>query len=191
MLSKPQSPITDQNLVKLPQTPSKIGVFVSGGLDSALLYHFLTLANSNGHHTIVPITVVKNSQTLNIVKTLLSYYNYFGEPLILNGTVPEAVVQCYNMNFNKVYLGSIKELPEFLVGWSSSTYSETKFFKTPFKNLDKRQIVKLVIDQKLQRLFEITHSCATREIGRCNTCNRCRERKWAFEQLDLVDPGVL
>ena len=180
-------------MINLPSRAIKIGIFISGGLDSALLYYFLHKANvdANQRHKIVPITVIKNSKTLDYVTSILSYYNCNEDLLTMDGTVIQSVIKSRSLGFDKAFVGTIKELPEFLQGWESSTYSQNKFYRTPLAKFDKRQIVQAIVDNQLTKLFELTHSCANFEIGRCNKCNRCRERKWAFDQLDLVDPGVL
>lgn len=184
-------------MIELPKSPSKIGVFVSGGLDSAILYYLIVEANRTQNHSIIPITLVKNQNSLHYAQTVINYVHLSLkiDPVaatILDGKdIVQAVTQAYQQGLNRVYVGLIKELPEFLVGWKPSARPETKFCKMPFKDLTKVDLVQLVLDKKQENLFLITHSCATESTGRCNVCNRCRERKWAFESLALSDPGVL
>lgn len=112
--------------------------------------------------------------------------------MILHGSqVKPALKQAHLLRYDRAYVGLIKELSEFLVNWQSTAYPDNAFFKAPFSNLTKIDVIKLIIDQHQEQLFHITHSCAVQSIGRCNTCNRCRERKWAFDSLALTDPGVL
>lgn len=178
-------------MIFLPNKPIKVGVFVSGGLDSALLYYLLNQVAVPGLHTIVPLVIEKTEHTIPLVTGIQEYFKDQRSLTIVDGTVQSAVLKCHADGYNRVYVGTIKELPEFLIGWQSTTYPETRFFHTPFKNIDKSQIVQLIIKEKQEKLFELTHSCANQPIGRCNECNRCRERKWAFDKLDLLDPGVL
>jgi 7-cyano-7-deazaguanine synthase in queuosine biosynthesis len=184
-------------MITLPNKPKTIGVFVSGGLDSAILYHMVLKANVGQQHTVVPLTLIKNSTSLQFAQTVLNYiHSSFGLPLatpvILDGTqVKPAIDQAYNLGYDRVYVGLIKEMPEFLIGWESSAHPENEFFKTPLKDLTKDNIVRLIKEQQQDTLFYITHSCAVQEVGRCETCNRCRERKWAFNTLASIDPGVL
>ena len=48
-------------LITLPDKKSKIGVLVSGGMDSAILYYLLLLENRwrGNLHTITPIAVMR------------------------------------------------------------------------------------------------------------------------------------
>ena len=56
-------PKNDQRTVTitLPQNKSRIGVFVSGGLDSAILYYLLLLENklTGNIHEITPLSVMR------------------------------------------------------------------------------------------------------------------------------------
>ena len=182
--------------IVLPDNPFTIGVFLSGGLDSAILYYILLKLNA-GKHTIVPLTLVKNVHSVKFAQNILNYiHSSLSLPpapiKVLPGVdVKNSINEMYSDGFQQVYVGQIKELPEFLVGWESTAHPENRFFKAPFKNLTKAEIVKLVIEQKQETLFYLTHTCATQEVGRCGECNRCRERKWAFDSLALTDPGVL
>jgi 7-cyano-7-deazaguanine synthase in queuosine biosynthesis len=184
-------------MITLPNEPKTIGVFVSGGLDSAILYYMVLQANANSRHTIVPITIIRTFTSVQTIQDMLNYvHSVFNlpaiKPTILTGSqVAPAVQEAYNLGYDRVYVGIIKELPEFLIGWESSSHPENVFFKTPFKDMTKVDIVKLVKEQQQETLFHITHSCANTVIGRCKECNRCRERKWAFDSLALTDPGVL
>jgi 7-cyano-7-deazaguanine synthase in queuosine biosynthesis len=184
-------------MILLPNNPSKIGVFVSGGLDSAILYHMVLQANVDSKHNIVPLTVIKNSSSLQFVSSVVTHIQTsckvpLVSPTILSGTqVKPAINQARRWHYTRVYVGLIKELPEFLLGWESTAYPDNDFFKAPFSNLTKIDIVKLTIEQHQEQLFRITHSCAVQDTDRCNTCNRCRERKWAFDSLALTDPGML
>lgn len=175
----------------LPNRPTKIGIFLSGGLDSALLYYLIKNEAQLGLHSIMPIVIKKTEYTIPTVTKILDYFNNQHPLTVVKGPIQNAITKCPSYGCSRVYVGTIKELPEFLINWQSSTYPESLFFRTPFKDLNKSDIVKLALKEKQEKLFEITHSCAVLPIGRCGTCNRCRERAWAFNSLDLIDPGVL
>jgi 7-cyano-7-deazaguanine synthase in queuosine biosynthesis len=111
--------------------------------------------------------------------------------LLKSLNVKSAINEAIILGFKKIYVGVIKELDEFLIGWESNNFKNTKWVEGPLEPLDKSQIINLIIKNNLEHLFFITHSCAVKEIGRCYTCNRCRERHWGFAQLGLTDPGTM
>lgn len=169
-----------------------VGVFVSGGLDSALLYHLLL----KEHDNVVPLLVFRNSDqqqyALNVIKHTQSKFGSNICPIFLKSTdVKSGIAESLRLGFKLVYVGVTRELDEFLVGWESNNFRNTQWCQGPFSELDKSQVVDLVRENNLEELFLITHTCAAQSQGRCLTCNRCRERAWAFSRLGLTDPGTL
>ena len=59
----------------------------------------------------------------------------------------------------------------------------------PFENLYKFQTVDLYFRLGVESLLEVTHTCTEQPEGRCNVCWQCSERRWAFSQLNKIDPG--
>jgi len=191
--------------IGLPERKSKIAVFVSGGIDSAILYYLLCLENKlhQNMHEIVPLTVYRKEGSKNFARLVISHVNAsleksYTEPLIVgNNQLPEpeqvksGVCEAEKLGFNLAYTGLIQQLPQHMINWQPIPYSETDFFKAPFKNLNKSHIIDLCVKFNQESLFYLTHSCSASEISRCNDCNGCNERTWGFEQLKLVDPGKI
>lgn len=178
--------------MKINVPAGRVGIFVSGGLDSAILYHLILKENKD----VVPLLILKNNEQYNrawaVVQYLQQLHNAHCEPILLrNKEIRAAIREAIGYGFNLMYLGVIKELEEFLVGWEPNNFADTDWVVGPFKDMDKSQIIQLVIDNNVEQLFSISHSCAELPIGRCNHCNRCRERAWGFSQLGLTDPGVM
>ncbi len=187
----------------LPEKPSKIGVFVSGGIDSAILYYLLHLENKDNKHTIVPFSIMRKEGSKyfsHLVPTHIQ--SELGLPLtkpIIVGkpNLPEdqqvksGVMEVFQKGYDFVYVGVIEQLPLHMVGWQPIPATETEKFKTPLAKLNKSHIIDLVKKLKQEALFAITHSCSSLELGRCYNCNGCNERSWAFKQLDLEDPGKI
>lgn len=178
--------------MKIDVPTGRIGIFISGGLDSAVLYHLLLQENKE----VIPLLVHKNPYqqqfALGVIEYLQDLHNIKAEPVLLKSrNIKLAIQEAFLNQFKVVYLGVIKELTQFLVDWSPNNFKETKWVRGPLIDLDKTDIVKLAIENNLQHLFYITHSCAVQETGRCLTCNRCRERAWAFNQLGLTNDGTL
>jgi hypothetical protein len=189
----------------LPTESSKIGIFVSGGLDSAILYYLLMEENKrqNNIHEIVPLTVLRKEGSKNFAQLVVAHvqsafhYSYSESLKVGDNTLPEpeqvksGVQDAFKLGFKRVYTGLIEQLPEHMIGWDKIPYNENDFFKAPMKDLNKSHVVDLCFQFKQEALFYITHSCAAWEVSRCYSCNGCNERRWGFEQLGLVDPGTI
>ncbi len=191
--------------LELPTDPSKIGIFVSGGLDSAILYYLLMLENKqlNEIHEIIPLTVLRTEGSKNFAQLVVAhvqsaFHKSYKESLkVGDNTLPEpeqvksGVLDARKLGFKRVYTGLIEQLPEHMIGWDKIPYNENDFFKAPMKDLNKSHIVDLCYQFKQETLFYITHSCAAWEVSRCYSCNGCNERRWGFDQLGLTDPGTI
>ncbi len=189
--------------ISLPESPSKIGVFVSGGIDSALLYYLLNLENLDKKHQIVPFSIMRKEGSKYFSHLVVAHINEelklpLVKPIIVgkpnlpeDQQVKSGVMEVFQKGFDLVYVGVIEQLPIHMVGWQPIPAAETEKFKTPLVKLNKSHIIDLVKKLKQESLFAITHSCSSLELGRCNSCNGCNERSWAFKQLNLEDPGKL
>lgn len=191
--------------INLPNSGSKIGIFVSGGLDSAILYHLLMLKNKeqNFLHEIVPLTVLRKEGSKNFAKLVVAHTRHtfnqrYRDPEIVgDNTLPEheqvksGVQEAKRLGYDIVFTGLIEQLPQHMINWFPIPFQENDFFKAPFKNLNKSHVVDICYKFNQQALFYITHSCATWEVSRCNQCNGCNERAWGFQQLLKIDPGTI
>jgi diphthamide synthase (EF-2-diphthine--ammonia ligase) len=189
--------------ILLPETPSKIGVFVSGGIDSAILYYILNLENKNQIHEIIPLSIMRKEGSKYFSHLVVAHINEeLGLPIIKpmivgkpnlpdDQQVRSGVMEAFQKSFDFVYVGVIEQLAMHMIGWENIPANETEKFKTPLAKLNKSHIIDLVTNLNQQSLFNITHSCSKYELGRCNACNGCNERAWAFEQLNYKDPGRL
>lgn len=178
--------------MKIAVPDGRVGIFISGGLDSALLYHLILKENKD----VVPLLVFKNNPQYNyardVIHHLQTLHQTYREPILLrNKDVRTALKEAVGSGFDLIYLGVTKELEEFLVDWQPNNFTDTQWVRGPFKDMDKSQVVQLAVDNQAEFLFSITHSCAAQPVGRCGTCNRCRERSWAFSLLGLTDPGKI
>jgi hypothetical protein len=199
-------PVDDNRIIniELSSIPETIGVFVSGGLDSAILYYLIIEENLKlgNIHTILPLTVARKEGSKYFSRAVVDYvHQYFNLPKanILNvgdNTVYEpyqvttGINDAVNIGCDKVFLGLITQLPEHTVGWVRPSFRETPFFRAPFLHAKKSHIVDIISKVNQEGIFYITHSCDY-ELGRCNVCNGCNERSWGFETMNLVDPGII
>lgn len=199
--------VEDNKIAKLslPLTKQKIGVFISGGIDSAILYYMILLKNKSleNLHEIIPITIHRKEGSKHFAKLVVNYVNacHGIEPcealIVGDTTLPEnqqvksGVTEAYSLGFDIVFVGVIKQLPEHMIGFEIIPYEESFRFRVPLHLLDKSNVIDIIKQFKQDGLFHITHSCDIYEIGRCNKCNGCRERAWGFSQLMTSDPGML
>lgn len=191
--------------LSLPEQKSKIGVFVSGGLDSAILYYLIQLENKNtgSIHEIVPLSIMRKEGSKYFSNLVVAHvHGQLGLPIVDHTIIGDntlfeyeqvgsGVRQAFAQGFDQVYLGIIYQLEIHMEGWSPIPYKVTDKLRAPFRKLTKSHIVDLVRSYKQEALYYITHSCSIHEVGRCNTCNGCKERAWGFEQLNIADPSII
>ncbi len=191
--------------VELPAEPKTLGIFVSGGIDSAILYYMMLLENQKmgNIHKIVPLTVLRKEGSKHFAKLVVAHMiwhfnlHYVETTIVGDPSLPEieqvksGVHEAFDKGIDIAYTGLIEQLPMHMVDWTPIPYQESSRFKAPFKKLNKSHIIDLCVQHQQEGLFYITHSCAAWEITRCKTCNGCNERQWAFDQLEKIDPGII
>jgi len=193
--------------IRLPDKKSRIGVLVSGGIDSAILYYLILLENKfrGNTHEVYPISLMRKEGSRYFSSLVVGAVNQqfsipFTEPRLFgDNTLPEEeqikslVDQALAKGFDIVYAGVIEQLPQHMDNWKPIPSKETARFKTPFQSVNKSHVIEMVIKFNQEQLFYITHSCADAnyQVGRCYRCNGCNERTWGFEELGLSDPGTI
>jgi hypothetical protein len=193
-------------MITLPATPSKIGVFISGGLDSALMYYLVLQANRAmaNIHQINTYTIARTEGSKYFARPVIALVNKrmglpYKEPKVVGDpTLPGHLhVQSGGWSAkeegcSQIYIGVIDQQPEHDEGPHDFRYLRDDIVKMPLADTSKDNVVALIVEHGLEGLFHITHSCSTQEVGRCwNKCKGCEERSWAFSRLGLVDPGVV
>ena len=190
--------------ITLPYLRKNIGMFVSGGLDSALLYYLLLIENikENSKHFIVPFVIEREEGSkyfaVPVIKHIHRLLNlpepdlYFLDIGKLNPhmQVSAAIDLAYNLGCDIVYTGAIEQLEIHSDGWERPRIKENYNFKAPFLTINKSHVIDLIKQLTLDSLFYITYACV-QDQGRCNMCNGCNERSWGFEQNNIQDPGRL
>lgn len=175
----------------------KIGVLVSGGIDSALLYYLLLYENQflKKKFEITPYTILRKEGSKNYAIKVINYINsIFNIPCHTLNVVGDATLSEFQqvesgaievLLFNDfLYTGIIEARPEHSINWIRHKFSETFRKKYPLLHLQKSHVIDLIYTLSLEPIFQITHSCAVNEITPCLECNGCRERKWGFLELD-------
>jgi hypothetical protein len=177
---------------------NKIGCFVSGGADSALLYYLLIEENINtgNQFEIIPYTILRigaREPAQNTIDWVHDNYHMPRIPLNVVGDpnleeihqVESGVKDVLGITVDYLYLGIIDDRPEHYVNWFKAKFNETVQRKYPFLNLEKSHIIDLYHQKNLFDLLKVTTSCNTGSIPACGTCNGCEARSWAFQELGL------
>lgn len=196
----------DVRLVAIPLTLRfRIGVLVSGGLDSALLYYLIRkLTLSDNRFSVVPYIITRNDGSSRYAQPVIDYVHeilgieqQYATKLDIDETDSELQVaagmrELRNTDRNLIYIGIIQTLEEHALHGVPKPYVPTNSerFNYPLKDLTKAHIVQLIIQLGLEKLFTLTHSCVYDIDTPCGDCNRCNERAWAFNQLGLIDLGT-
>lgn len=191
--------------LRLPLLRRRVAVLVSGGLDSAVLYYIIKyLSLQDTRYEVTPYTLERNDGSKNHAQLVIDYVHDIldcdRKPTTYipisetdnNRQVVEGIAKMSMESANLLYMGYIKTLPEHTLHGVPPPYVpvDREDFKSPLKDLTKIHVVDLAMRLGIEKIFELTHSCVYDIEGRCNTCNRCNERAWAFDQLSLIDPGV-
>jgi len=198
-------PLHDRRTLDLSLPPStKVGVFISGGIDSALLYYLLLKENQiyNNSHNIQPLVIARKEGSKYFARPIINQINQiFGITLspkrLGNTALPEtkqvtsAVEQAFRLlGLQEIYVGLITNRPEHAIGFEPIPVPEIPGLHTPFKHLEKSHVIDLYYQLGLEHLLEYTHSCDQSEQEQCGTCNGCRERVWGFLELSQTDPRL-
>lgn len=180
----------------------KQGVFVSGGIDSALLYYLAHLENirTNSNKNIRPIVIHRREGSKYFSYPIIEkIHNLLGVDSKIarlgDTTLPEpeqvkrAVQQAFQRPpyFEVVYVGVILNRPEHMIGFDQIAIERHERVLIPFINLEKSHIIDMYYQLGIGSLLDYTFSCDQSETTACGKCNGCRERQWGFDQLKRKD----
>jgi 7-cyano-7-deazaguanine synthase in queuosine biosynthesis len=201
--------------IDIPEN-KKIGVLLSGGMDSAILL-FLMLKeikdnNINVNLTAYNVPNVNDNASVHskrIVEFLETYFqtdiNFksmgIGDetPLLL---INKPAIELLTSGEVDVLFSGQNQFPPDAENWQAYKSALNKFVrrdpnvpettraKYPFIKLYKHHILEIYKQFNLLGLAKITHSCTTRLEGHCGECLWCEERAWAFNKLGLVDTAI-
>lgn len=199
-IKKFKSPLAEKLFLKLNQfiDGKHIGIFVSGGIDSAILYFLLLEENlrTGNKFNIVPYTIRRmgaEQSARNVIRWIHDFYNIPDIDLNIVGdpSLPEiqqvesGVNDVLGVRADYVYLGIIYDRPEHSLNWDRFKFVETFKNRYPFLHLEKTHILDLYIKKNVLELLKLTHSCNTNIDTDCMICNGCQAKIWAFNKMGL------
>jgi len=198
--------------INWPTTLKKVGIFVSGGLDSALLLWMYAQLTPPAGCELIPLHATRGDPVCeqsarNIVEKVNKLFNLNLQFMLVNietdfvnksNPLSRAFKEAKLKNLvDCVISGDTTNPPDDLPGWGISTRQPIEnqhkfpFWKLPLLHVDKSHTIKLLKDLNLEWAFELTRSCVNPGVPHCSLCWTCNERAWGFAQNNLVDPGLL
>ena len=180
-----------------------IGILVSGGIDSALLYSLLLKENqSTGNkYKITPYTILrKEGSRVYAIQAINHINKLFHLPeqnlnVVGNNTLPEieqvesGVKEILDTN-DFAFVGVIDSREEHSIDWYRHKFKESERVRYPLLNLQKSHVLDLIYQNNLESVLPFTHSCAIDESKMCGYCNGCKERLWGFNEIGKKDPRI-
>lgn len=176
-----------------------VGIMLSGGMDSALLLYLLAKYIDN---TIIPFTVPKTDGAKYYVTPIVDWINntldkriqqpiLIGDPLIHHSQIINFALKMIEGQYDVLYFAGNTYPEDVLPNGPKRTRRKQINHIQPFFDCYKTDIVQAYVDYGILDLITLTHTCTEKEFGRCNICWQCRERQWAFNELQLTDIGTL
>lgn len=192
----------------IPSDAKKIGILVSGGIDSSLLLYLLCkeIADNNLPMSIYAFSMkVPNRFQKNITQNII---NYISEKTHVTVTYNSQMRKYLIRNGVKTIL-DVYSLDYVFTGCNKVVYDEftpTRIIRDdtppvrgeplnsshlrPFINLDKREIIGLYVQENITDLLPLTISCGIAEthppeIQECLECYFCMEKRWALDFYGL------
>lgn len=195
----PKNDIRTFNLT-FPKKPCKIGVLVSGGADSAILYYLMVKVNleKNLNCEIIPYTKIRPEDNTNYATSVVNYvqdkFNIkrTGPNIVGNDNDPpswpiKSAIDDALKESNILYLAIISSRPEHSIGfWPRPRFVPTLEKRYPMLYLEKSHVIDLYIKFNVLDLLKLTNSCRMPNLDKpCGYCNGCKERAWGLKEMSL------
>lgn len=182
---------------------NKIGIMVSGGLDSALLLYLIIKENKEKdnlcsidaltvyrsddakNHSNRVVVLIEKLLDVNITQLEVGNPNVDPNNQVISGINDALFVRKYD----NIFLATTAIPQQLSNCFDVPTRDANNYPKLsqPWGHITKDQIVQYIIDQQLTELFEVSHSCTGLQYAHCGSCFNCKERQWAFEQNNFKD----
>lgn len=193
--------------ISWPSEAKQVAVAVSGGVDSALLLWMMSMLEPPSGSSMVAVCMQRGERTTQFASEIVNRINRLCDkntklvPIQCDPGIPHTKIG-YNIKnmmgpdtFQHVMSASTENPPVDLPGLApirvplSVRQQNANIWTFPFMHCDKTHTVALIKKHLLDWIFDVANTCTEKEDKRCSACWQCRERAWAFSQLNLVDPG--
>lgn len=196
----------------------RIGVYLSGGLDSAaLLCLILTeLKSINKLNTPITCFTVNKSDCFNqyskdVLHEIQKHFeiNHIEHVIFDNDQAtsewlnprneigPKAIKYVANYHKNMtVYMACNRMAPEEYIKYTTpmlTNHGYNKngvYYNSPFLFLHKPQMLDIFFKLGTEHIISYCHSCVMQEHKQCGICYSCEERAWGFKMLNKQDPVI-
>lgn len=181
----------------------RIAVCVSGGWDSAVLWHIIYNECKERGQSCRPYTVPKIDGAVKYANQVLKWSGYDTETNIVGSIQSEDPSEYVTSGVKEILINGYADVVYSAV---TSYYDEMEpdhdrqftkgtpfeeIVRQPFAEWTKDKVVQLGFDLGIaEDIMNITHSCTERDEGRCGYCPWCKERAWAFNKINKIDKGT-
>ena len=177
-------PLWDRRIVNIDQQ-GKVGIVMSGGLDSYVLYHLLddpivfNIKREDRFDNADRVQKLINRNVIEINEVSTNHWDRV--PLTIGQLLKEHNVDSLFCGIN--HTPPIDHFPEFDTDAKPDRpwRFEDKKVKVPFLHLYKYHIIDLAYQLDLD--LSDTMSCLHNLDTHCGECWQCKEREWGFEQM--------
>ncbi len=189
---------------------NKVGLFVSGGLDSSLMLYLITkeIKEKKSNVEFITYTVDQHSKNTkthadDIIKVIEKLNDIKITNVKVGGQdyahsdfeIMYGVLDALNRErftekmIDMIYLAATCVPDDLKNADGVPKRHPQSFFKVsqPWGELSKDKIVEYILNNNLLDLIPITHSCTVLGQGHCGKCWNCVERIWAFEKNNAKD----
>ena len=173
-----------------------IGIFVSGGFDSALLLYLCHLLKNN--NTFVLFTVARENNSVFYSKRVVDWIdakfninskiNFVGTSVVHHSVqVISGIKEAKKFPIDVIILGDTKNPPELPGGPTRPKSNDSRILQ-PFFEITKDYLIKEAITLGIQDLLDITGTCGRGLNPACQECWQCQEKTWALQKNNLAPP---
>jgi 7-cyano-7-deazaguanine synthase in queuosine biosynthesis len=194
-------PEWDKRVLDLPiRDEAEIGIFVSGGIDSAVLLRLLMESTTKKQFRCFTINNTKDNAVEHARDSILRAQDMFklndhsidhqivqpnkpfqADNLIMETAMANRPLHVYTAT-NHIPPSEWFKLPGD-PPWRPWRNTMHKIISTPFLFLYKYHILSIIDIKGWQDIYDTSHTCTEQKDGHCNICWQCNELNWAKEQL--------
>lgn len=176
----------------------KIGVLLSGGMDSALLLYLLAVHTPNElccftvkKHDGADFYVDRIVDWINSrLNTNISYSLRVGNPNLHHEKIIVNALYLIKNECDVFYLAGNSYPADVLPDGPRRVKTDGNRVRQPFFDCYKTDILRSYIEYDIIELLTYTHTCTEQSRGRCRVCWQCKERSWAFTELGMIDTTI-